>query len=116
MSKHLCLRLQHLDRVFHMLGEEPSGVDCPAIGGIINEAKQVSGAVDAKSILNAAILAAAHAVEHYDMTRYGTLIAWARQLGRDDCARVLEQTLAEEHSADEKLTKLAEGDVNRRAA
>lgn len=108
--------VQRLDQVFRMLGKEPSGVDCPAIDGIIKEAKQVSGEVDDKSVLDAAIIAAAQAVEHYEMTRYGTLIAWARQLGRDDCARVLEQTLAEEHSADEKLTKLADGGVNRRAA
>ena len=66
--------------------------------------------------MDAALVAAAQAVEHYEIARYGTLIAWAKQLGRNDCASVLEQTLNEEKSADEKLTSLAELYVNRKAA
>ena len=62
------------------------------------------------------MIAAAQAVEHYEMTRYGTLVAWARQLGRPDCASVLEKNLAEEKAADQKLTTLAESGINRRAA
>jgi ferritin-like metal-binding protein YciE len=76
----------------------------------------VAGEVDDKSVLDAALIAAAQAVEHYEMTRYGTLIAWANQLGRRDCANQLEQTLEEEKAADKKLTAVAEGQVNRKAA
>jgi ferritin-like metal-binding protein YciE len=67
-------------------------------------------------VLDAALIAAAQAVEHYEMTRYGTLIAWANQLGRRDCATLLEQTLNEEKAADKKLTAVAESHVNRKAA
>jgi ferritin-like metal-binding protein YciE len=62
------------------------------------------------------MIAAAQAVEHYEMTRYGTLVAWAKQLGRSDCASVLQQNLDEEKAADQKLNKLAESNVNRKAA
>ena len=86
---------------------------CPAIDGIIKEAEEVAGEVEDKNVLDAALIAAAQAVEHYEMTRYGTLIAWAKTLGRNDCARCCEETLAEEEAADKKLTKIAEGGVNR---
>jgi ferritin-like metal-binding protein YciE len=72
--------------------------------------------VDNKSVLDAALIAAAQAVEHYEMTRYGTLIAWAKQMGRTDSANVLQQTLDEEKAADRKLTALADSQVNRNAA
>lgn len=108
--------VQRLEQVFQMLGKDPSGVDCPAIDGIIEEAQEVGGEVADKSVLDAALIAAAQSVEHYEITRYGTLIAWAKQLGRDDCAKILEQTLNEEKSADEKLNKFALSGVNRRAA
>ena len=67
-------------------------------------------------MLDAALTAAAQAVEHYEITRYGSLIAWAKELGRTDCADVLEQTLSEEKAADAKLTQLAESRLNRTAA
>lgn len=105
-----------LEQVFKMHGAEAKAVDCPAIDGIIKEANEIIGDVDDKEVLDAALIGAAQAVEHYEMVRYGTLVAWAKQLGRADCAAVLEQTLREEHAADEKLTKLAEGGINRRAA
>lgn len=69
-----------------------------------------------KAVLDAAIIASAQAVEHYEITRYGTLITWAKELGRSDCAAVLEENLNEEKAADEKLTKIAEAAVNLRAA
>ena len=69
-----------------MHGVEAKGVDCPAIDGIIEEADDIAGEVDDKEVLDAALAAAAQAVEHYEITRYGTLIAWAKQLGRNDCA------------------------------
>ena len=69
-----------------MHGVEPKGVDCPAIDGIIEEAEEIAGEVADKEVLDAGLMAAAQAVEHYEITRYGTLVAWAKQLGRDDCA------------------------------
>jgi ferritin-like metal-binding protein YciE len=71
--------------------------------------------VDDKDVLDAALIAAAQAVEHYEITRYGTLVAWAKRLGRNDVARVLEKTLDEEKAADRKLTAVAESKVNLRA-
>ena len=108
--------VKRLEQVFKMHGVDAKGVDCPAIDGILDEANDVAGEVDDKQVLDAALIAAAQAVEHYEMTRYGTLIAWAKQLGRADCAAVLQQTLDEERAADTKLTALAEGNVNRKAA
>ena len=105
-----------LEQVFKLHGSRPKGVDCPAIDGIIEEADEIAGEVDDTKVLDAALIAAAQAVEHYEITRYGTLIAWAKQLGRQDCASVLEETLKEEKAADSKLTSLAERDVNVKAA
>jgi ferritin-like metal-binding protein YciE len=99
-----------------MLDLNAEGVDCPAIDGIIEEANDVSGEVDDKRVLDAALIAAAQAVEHYEITRYGTLVAWAQEAGREDCARLLKETLEEERAADEKLTQIAESEVNLRAA
>lgn len=108
--------VKRLEQVFKMHGVEAKGVDCPAIDGIIEEADEVVGEVDDKAILDAALIAAAQAVEHYEMTRYGTLIAWAKRLGRPDCASALQQNLEEEKSADAKLTSIAERQVNIKAA
>ncbi len=108
--------VRRVEQVFQMHGSKPESVDCPAIDGIIEEAEEVAGEVEDKNVLDAALIAAAQAVEHYEMTRYGTLIAWAKTLGRNDCAEVLRETLAEEEAADKKLTKIAEGGVNRVAA
>jgi ferritin-like metal-binding protein YciE len=109
-------QVTRLEQVFRQHGHEPSGIDCPAIDGIIDEANDVAGEVDDKSVLDAALIAAAQAVEHYEITRYGTLIAWAKQLGRNDCAALLQQNLEEEKAADKKLTSLAESRLNRAAA
>jgi ferritin-like metal-binding protein YciE len=109
-------QVSRLEQVFKQHGHEASGVDCPAIDGIIDEANDVAGEVDDKAVLDAALIAAAQAVEHYEMTRYGSLIAWAKQLGRSDCASLLQRNLDEEKAADKKLTELAESKVNRRAA
>jgi len=105
-----------VEKVFKMHGAEAKAVDCPAIDGIIKEANEVAGEVADKEVLDAAIIAAAQAVEHYEITRYGTLVAWAKQLGRPDCASVLQENLNEEGAADEKLTKLAVSGINRKAA
>ena len=108
--------VKRLEQVFEMHGSKPESVNCPAIDGIIQEADEVAGEVEDKNVLDAALIAAAQAVEHYEMTRYGTLIAWAKTLGRNECADVLRQTLGEEEAADKKLTTIAEGGVNRAAA
>lgn len=105
-----------LEQVFRMHGVEIKGVNCPAIDGIIEEADDIAGEVDDKQVLDAALIAAAQAVEHYEMTRYGTLVAWAKQLGREDCASVLQKNLDEERAADKKLTAMAESKINRKAA
>jgi len=108
--------VKRVEEVFRMHGQEPKGVDCPAIDGILKEANEIIGDVDDKEVCDAAMLAAAQAVEHYEITRYGTLVAWAKRLGRNDCANLLHQNLAEEKATDEKLTKLAESSINRKAA
>ncbi|HTV67641.1 MAG TPA: ferritin-like domain-containing protein [Rhizobiaceae bacterium] len=108
--------IQRLEQVFQMHGVEAKGVNCPAIDGILEEANEVAGEVDDKNVLDAALIAAAQAVEHYEMTRYGTLVEWAKQLGRADCASVLQKNLDEEKATDKKLTALAESKVNLQAA
>jgi ferritin-like metal-binding protein YciE len=108
--------VKRLEQVFKLAGKQASGVDCPAIDGIIEEANDVAGEVEQKTVLDAALIAAAQAVEHYEMTRYGSLIAWAKQLGHTDCVSLLQQTLDEEKATDKKLTQMAESSVNRKAA
>ena len=109
-------QIKRLEQVFQMHGQPVKGVTCPAIDGIIAEAEVVMGDCSDNEVLDAAMLASAQAVEHYEITRYGTLIAFAKQLGRSDCASVLAQTLAEEKATDEKLSKMAESKVNKKAA
>lgn len=109
-------QIKRLDQVFKLLGEEPKGVDCPAIDGIIEEAEELAGECEDKQVLDAALIAAAQAVEHYEMTRYGTLVAWAEQLGHKELMAPLQKNLDEEKATDKKLTTMAESKINRRAA
>jgi ferritin-like metal-binding protein YciE len=99
-----------------MHGDEIRGIDCPAIDGILEEADDVVGDVDGARVMDAALIAVAQTIEHYEITRYGSLIAWAKQLGRADCASVLQRTLDEEKAADAKLSQMAESAVSLRAA
>jgi ferritin-like metal-binding protein YciE len=108
--------VRRLEQIFQKLDVKAKGVDCPAIDGILKEAKEVAGEVADKTVLDAALVAAAQAVEHYEMTRYGTLMAWAKELGRQDVVGLLQQTLEEEKATDKKLTSIAEAQVNRKAA
>jgi len=108
--------IRNLEEVFRLLDIKPSGVECPAIDGIIKEANDVVGEADNKEVVDAALIAAAQAVEHYEITRYGTLITWAKQLNRNDCADLLKRNIGEEKAADEKLSKLAESRINQAAA
>lgn len=117
-EKHLQETRGHVERleeVFRMLGETPKGTTCPAMDGIIKEANEISKEVEDESVLDAALAAAAQAVEHYEMTRYGTLIAWSREMGRTECAEILNKTLSEEKAADEALTRIAEQRLNKAA-
>ena len=109
-------QIKRLEEVFRLHGQEVKGVDCEAIDGILDEAQSIMGNVADQNVLDAAMLASAQAVEHYEITRYGTLATWARELGREDCARLLHQTLDEEKATDERLTRIAEARVNRKAA
>lgn len=109
-------QIQRLEKVFKLHGQKVSGVNCPAIDGLIEETNEVAGEVDDKGVMDAALIGSAQAVEHYEIARYGTLIAWARELGRNDCAELLKQNLDEEKATDVKLTSLAERRINRTAA
>jgi len=109
------VQIEKLDKVFALLGEKPQGASCPAIDGIIKEANEVAGDIADKSVLDAALIASAQAVEHYEITRYGTLVSWSKQLGRDEVGKILQSILDEERATDEKLTKLAESKINIKA-
>ncbi|MBC8013477.1 MAG: ferritin-like domain-containing protein [Methyloceanibacter sp.] len=109
-------QVERLEQVFALCDLKPSGKTCPAIEGIIEEGEE--GMKDAKDpdVLDAGMIADAQAVEHYEIARYGTMISWARQLGMNDAASLLEQTLEQEYNADRLLTELAESRLNRQAA
>ena len=109
-------QIKRLDQAFRKLKMKPQGTKCPAIDGIIEEANEIAGEIENKTILNAALIAAAQAVEHYEITRYGTLVAWARLIGRTDVAKILNMTLKEEKATDKKLNDMAIKSVNQRAA
>ena len=100
-------QIERLDKVFQKLDKKPSSTQCPAIDGIIKEADEVVGEVADKAVLDAAIIAGAQAVEHYEICRYGTLIAWAQQLGQEEVVRFLTTNLNEEKAANTKLNTVA---------
>jgi ferritin-like metal-binding protein YciE len=110
------VHIERLEKAFEMLGAEARTAGCPAIDGILDEADEISGDIDDDTVMDVALIAAAQAVEHYEITCYGTLVAWARELGRADCAELLEETLAEEKAADYNLTNLAERRINLKSA
>jgi ferritin-like metal-binding protein YciE len=109
-------QIERLEQVFKMLDTAARGKKCEAIEGIIAETKAHMEKIKDEDILDARMIAGAQAVEHYEITRYGTLIAWAKRLGHDEAAGLLEQNLGEEKHADELLTQIAEQSVNQRAA
>jgi ferritin-like metal-binding protein YciE len=108
-------QIKRLNQAFKKLKATPEGIRCPAIDGIIEEANEIASEIDDKMVLNAALIAAAQAVEHYEITRYGTLVAWARLLGHGDVARVLNMNLKEEKATDKKLNGIAKRKINRKA-
>jgi ferritin-like metal-binding protein YciE len=109
-------QIARLDQVFEMLGKPARGKPCEAMQGIVEESKEIMEDFKGSDALDAGLLAAAQAVEHYEISRYGTLKTWAGQLGMQDAARLFEETLAEEKKTDALLTKLAESSANRKAA
>ncbi len=105
-------QIERLDQVFDLIGKSARGKTCEAINGIIEEGKEVMEDFGDSPALDAGILAGAQAVEHYEISRYGTLRAWAKQLGLAEAANLLDQTLAEEIKTDKLLTVLAKNAVN----
>lgn len=108
--------VERLEQVFEMVGKAPRAITCEAIQGLVDEAKEIMEETSEPEVLDAGLIASAQAVEHYEISRYGTLVAWARQLGKEDAAKLLEETLEEEKMADAKLSELALAQVNRKAA
>jgi ferritin-like metal-binding protein YciE len=108
--------VERLDRVFELLGKPARGKKCDAIEGIIEEGKEIMEEYADTPALDAGLLAAAQAVEHYEISRYGTLKAWAAKLDLQDAVKLLDQTLSEEKKTDETLTEIAEKAVNYQAA
>ena len=108
-------QVERLERVFEEIDEAPRGKTCDAIMGIIEEGQEIMKEYKGMPALDAGLLAAAQAVEHYEISRYGSLKTWATELGLTAAARLLEQTLAEEKKTDATLSKLAESHVNKHA-
>ncbi len=105
-------QVQRLEQVFKLLGEQAQSVPCEAIHGIIREGEQVLQEFRGGGASDAGLIASAQVVEHYEIARYGTLRAWAKQLGMDEAVQLLETTLGEEESTDELLSELAEEVIN----
>ena len=104
--------VQRLEQVFKIIGEKPQAKTCDAILGIVDEGAEIMEEYKGSPALDAGLLAAAQAVEHYEMSRYGTLRTWAEELGMPDAAALLEATLKEEKATDAALTTLAKAIVN----
>lgn len=107
--------VSRLEEVFEMIDKEPRGKTCPAIVGIIDEGEEIAKEYKDSPALDAGLLGAAQAVEHYEIARYGTLRAWARELMLNDAVSLLQQTLEEEEQTDQALTELAESIINQKA-
>ena len=108
--------IERLEQIFELLEKPARGKKCDAIEGILDEGKEVMGEYEDTPALDAGLLAAAQAVEHYEISRYGTLKAWAEKLSLKDAVNLLDQTLAEEKKTDETLSKIAVSAVNAEAA
>jgi len=114
--KETLVQIKRLEQVFKLCDEKPSGEKCPAILGILQEGDELMKEITDDQTRDAAMIAAAQAVEHYEVARYGALVAWAGQLGMTDARNILRDTLAEEKDTDAKLTRLAEDKLNKKAA
>ena len=117
-EKHLAEtegQVHRLRQVFELIDVDPKGEKCPAIDGILKEGRDLISEIDDADVMNVGLIAAAQAVEHYEITRYGALIAWATELGRTDVVPMFKANLAEEKATDQKLTQMAERRVNPKA-
>ena len=108
-------QVERLEQVFELIGEEAKGKTCPAINGILQEGSDILEEYKGAPALDAGLVSAAQAVEHYEIARYGTLVAWAEKLGRNEVVELLTASLDEEVATDEALTSLGESSVNDRA-
>ena len=108
--------VERLTGIFDIIGKAPRGKTCDGILGIIEEGKGIIEGFEGSPALDAGLVAAAQAVEHYEIARYGTLKAWAQQLGLKEAVRLLDQTLGEEEKTDQLLTKLGTASINKQAA
>jgi ferritin-like metal-binding protein YciE len=108
-------QVERLEEVFKLLGKRAAGKDCPAIDGILEEGEEVMKEAKDDTVRDAAMLAAAQSVEHYEISRYGTLVAWAEKMEMSEAAELLQETLDEEKATDEALTELAESEINVKA-
>jgi ferritin-like metal-binding protein YciE len=118
-EKHLAeteTQVERLEEIFGMIDKPAKGKTCPAILGLIEEGQDVMKEFKQSDALDAGLVSETQAVEHYEISRYGTLIAWAQQMGLDDAAKLLKETLEEEEKTDKALTKLAEESINYQAA
>lgn len=109
-------QIERLDQIFEMLGKPARGKTCEAIQGLVEEGKEIMEDFGDSEALDAGLIAASQAIEHYEIARYGTLRTWAQQLGMKEAVTLLEATLAEEKKTDELLTQLAEASANKKAA
>jgi ferritin-like metal-binding protein YciE len=119
VEEHLTVtegQVQRLEQIFEMLGETARGKKCEAMDGLIKEAEGIMEDTEPGPVRDAGIISAAQKVEHYEIASYGTLVAFAKTLGQDDAAALLEQTLAEEKQADVTLTETAYNSINFDAA
>lgn len=105
-------QIERLQQVFEIIGKRPQGKTCEAIDGILAEGEEMLESFAGQPALDAGLVSSAQAVEHYEITRYGTLKAWAEALGMPDAAKLLDQTLQEEIRTDQSMTKLAEKSLN----
>jgi ferritin-like metal-binding protein YciE len=109
-------QVERLQRVFELMNKSARGKTCEAIEGLVEEGKEVMSETESGEVMDAGLIAAAQAVEHYEIARYGTLCSWAEQLGMKEAAKLLDETLLEEKQTDELLNKIAMRSVNRKAA
>jgi len=109
-------QIERLNQIFELMGKPARGKTCEAILGIIDEAKENLQDISGSEALDPALVASAQTVEHYEIARYGTLKAWAKELGHEDAAKLLDDTLQEEIETDKLLTQIAVQSVNRKAA
>ena len=109
-------QVERLEKAFEALGKRARGQTCEAIKGLIEEGDEIVEEFEAGTVRDAGILACAQAVEHYEMARYGTIVAWAKAVGSDDVAGLMQETLNEEGACDKKLTQIAEQSINPKAA